>query len=217
MAMRYNDRTLRQSDSAEVFGYALRQNPLLTSAAGVAVIAGGCTTMGNAVVLSVMMLVLLPLMGLVSAIEVDRIRPERRLAVYCAVSTGLVLVLSLIIDGVVLGSVEALGIYAPLAAVSSLVLARASDDAPILTRREAIYEGLAYAVVFCLTALPVGLIREIAGEGRLFGAWLGFSGSGIFEKPWMGYFLCGAVIAVLRRLTDKPERAERYAAAKGDK
>ncbi len=207
--MRYDNRAHRLSGDSEVFGYALRQNPLLTSAAGVTLIAGGCTTLGNAVVLSVMMLVLLPLMGFISALEQDRLRPEKRLAAYCAIAAGVVLVLSLIIDGVVLGSVEALGIFAPLAAMSSLVLARASDDAPILTRREALLEGLAYAAVFALAALPVGLVRELAGQGRILGGWLGFSGVEIFQKPWMGYLLCGLVTAAIRRATDRPERVSR--------
>ncbi len=206
MALRYNDRSRRISDDGEVFSYALRQNPLLTAAAGTAIIAGGCTTAGNALVLSIMMAVILPLMGLVSAIEAERIRYEVRLAAYCGISAMLVFVLSLIIDTVVLGSVEAIGIFAPLAAFSSLVLARTADDAPILTKREAVFEGLACAAVFALTAMPVGIIREIVGSGKLFGGWLGFSGTDIFTEPGMGFILCGLVIAIIRRATDKPER-----------
>lgn len=215
MALKYNDRSRRISDDAEIFSYALRQNPLTAAAAGASIIAGGCTTLGNAVVLCIMMLIILPLMGLISAIEMERIRYEMRLAAYCGISAMLVFVLSLIIDSAVLGSVESLGIFAPLTAFSSLVLARTADDAPILTKREAVHEGFAYAAVFAMTALPVGLIREIVGSGRIFGGWLGFSGTTAFTEPWMGFILCGLVIAVIRRVTDKPDR--RAAAAEEEK
>ena len=167
MALRYNERSLRLSDDAEVFSCALRQNPLLATAAGAAVIAGGCTTLGNAVVLCIMTLIIMPVMGFISSVEMERIRQEFRLAVYCAISSALVFILSLIIDSVVLESVEALGIFAPLTAFSSLILARTSEDAPILTRREAVFEGLAYAAAFALTAIPVALVREIIGKGEI--------------------------------------------------
>jgi len=206
MALRYNDRSRRLSDDAEVFSYALRQNPLLTAAAGTAVVAGGCTSLGNAVILCIMMVILLPLIGFISAVEQERIRPHLRLAAYCAISAVVVFLISLAIDGMVLGSVEELGIFAPLVAFSSLVLARTSEDAPILTRREAVHEGFAYAVAFIMLALPVGLIREVLGKGEIFGGWLGFSGKPQFSKPWFGFILCGLAIAVIRRATDKPER-----------
>lgn len=217
MAMRYNNRARRTSADAGVFGCALRQNPLLTAAAGTALIVGGCTGLGNAFVLCIMMLVILPIMGIISAMEMERIRYELRLAAYCGAAALLVFILSMIIDSIALGSVEALGVYAPLAAFSSLVLARTDDNAPILTRREAVYEGFAYAVSFAAAALPVGFIREIAGDGSLLGNWLGFSGIEEFGSPWMGYILCALAIAAIRRATDKPERIGTFSAEVNEK
>lgn len=206
MALMYNERSRRLSEDGEVLSYALRQNPILSTAAGAVLIAGGCATLGNAVVLSIIMLFMLPLIGFVSAVEMEGFKPERRYAAYCAIAAGGVFLISLIVDNIVIGCVEALGIFAPLAAVNSLMLARTSEDAPILTRREAVVEGAACAIIFACIALPVGLVRELLGSGSIGGGWLGFSGNPIFKSPFAGFVLCGFAIAIIRRITAEPER-----------
>lgn len=206
MALMYNERSRRLSEDGEVLSYALRQNPILSTAAGAVLIAGGCATLGNAVVLSIIMLLMLPLIGFVSAVEMESIQAERRYAAYCAIAAGGVFLISLVVDNIVIGCVEALGIFAPLAAVNSLVLARTSEDAPILTRREAVVEGVACAIIFACIALPVGLVRELLGSGSIGGAWLGWGGNNIFKSPVAGFILCGFAIAIIRKITDKPQR-----------
>lgn len=206
MALMYNERSRRLSEDGEVLSYALRQNPILSAAAGAVLIAGCCTTLGNAVVLSIIMLIMLPLIGFVSAVEMERFHPERRYAAYCAIAAGGVFLVSLIVDNIVIGCVEALGIFAPLAAVNSLILARTSDDAPILTRREAVVEGLACAIIFMGISLSVGFLRELLGSGSIGGGWLGFDGNPVLQSPFAGFILCGFAIAIIRKITDKPQR-----------
>ena len=207
MALTYNDRSRRVSDDRAIFSHALRNNPLLSAASGAALAAGGCTTPGSALVMSLTIAAVMPLLGYVSAVERERIRPERRLAAYCAIAAAVIFVLSLIMDSIVLGCVETIGVYVPLMAVDPLVLSRTSPDAPILTRREACLEGLACALAFALTALPVGVIRGLLGSGKLFGLWLGFSGNDVFTHPFIGFIFCGLTLALIRRLTAQPERA----------
>lgn len=215
MALMYNERSRRLSEDGEVLSYAIRQNPILSTAAGAVLIAGCCTTLGNAVVLSIIMLIMLPLIGFISAVEMERFQPERRYAAYCAIAAGAVFLISFIVDNIVIGCVEALGIFAPLVAVNSLVLARTSEDAPILTRREAVVEGVACAIIFMCIALPVGLVRELLGSGSIGGGWLGFNGNSVFNSPFAGFILCGFAIAIIRKITDKPERINR--AEEGEK
>ena len=206
MALTYNDRSRRTSDDRAIFSHALRNNPLLSAASGAALAAGGCTTPLSALVMCLIMAAVLPLLGYISAVERERIRPERRMAAYCAAAAAAVFVLSLILDSIVLGCVEAMGVFVPLMAVDPLVLSRTAPDAPILTRREACLEGLACALAFALTALPVGLIRGLLGSGELFGLWLGFAGNSVFARPFIGFILCGLILALLRRLMAQPER-----------
>ncbi len=214
MALMYNARSRRNSDDGAIFAHALRHNPILSAAAGTVLVAGGCRTLGNSVVMCIIMTVLLPLLGYLSAIERERISSQKRMAAYCAGATAVIFVLSLIIDNIVLGCVEAVGIFVPLMAVSPLVLARTAPDAPILTRREAVIEGLTRSLVFALIAIPVGFIRELFGHGTLFGMWLGFAGNDIFDRPFIGFILCGLAVALIRRLTATPERSSGKEAAK---
>lgn len=209
MAQTYNRAPRRANHDKEIFSHALRNNPMLSAASGGAIIAGSCTTLGNTLVMCLLTAALMPLIGYISAREAERISPQRRRAFYCAAAALVVFVLSLIFDSIVLGCVEAVGVFAPLLAVNPLILSRTAPGAPILTRREAVFEGLACALAFALVALPVGLIRELLGKGELLGIWMGFAGNEIFSRPFFGFILCGLALAFLRRVTAKPEHTRR--------
>jgi len=177
---------------------AMMDNPIVAGAAGLTLIAGGCVRMGNALVLILLMVLLLPLVGILSAIERERISPTLRPAFYCAVTAVTVFLFSLMIEGIARGSVENLGIYGPLLAVDSLVLCRTAEDSPYVTPREAFWEALGYAAVFAIIALPAALIREILGNGTLFGGFLGFGGFEALRSPFAGFIICGFALAAYR-------------------
>ncbi|MBQ4313490.1 MAG: hypothetical protein IJC18_04690 [Clostridia bacterium] len=206
MALRYNERDQMLADSRELFADALVSNKLLISAAGVNLIAGACISLTNACILAVMMAALLPLVGYLSVSESSRLSRDSRPALYCAITTGVVFALSLLFDLILPYGISEMGIFAPLVAFDSLVLYRIADDAPILTRREAAYEGLSCAIVFAAIAIPVAFVREIIGGGSFFGAYLGFSGVSSLQMPFAGFILCGIAIAVYRAIAAK--RAE---------
>lgn len=191
------------SDQMHIFGEAFCENPLVTGAAGATLIAAGCTTLTGAMVLSVFMLFCLPIVGVIACREQESIDARRRPAFYAAVTSAVVLVLSLLLDTVFRGSVTGAGIYAPLAAMNGLVMHRTWSDARILLVREAVVEGFACALCFGIIALPVAFVRELLGGGALFGIPLGMDGISELQLPFFGFILCGLLIALLRALTGK--------------
>ena len=70
----------------------------------------------------------------------------------------------------------------------------------MLLGSETVTDALALTAVFALIALPVALIREILGSGELFGISLGFKGNSVFLLPFMGFILCGYLMALVRKM-----------------
>lgn len=201
MTLRHNVRTQLAADSRQLFSESFRDNPLVTGAAGATLIAAGCTTLSGALILSLFMLVNLPLVGLIACRERESVSPWLRPALYAAIPSVAVFLLSLLLDNVFRGSVTSLGIYAPLAAMNGLVLHRTWPDARILLPEEAVIDSLACALCFALIALPVAFVRELLGSGTLFGIPLGISGTDALQTPFFGFILCGLLIGLFRALT----------------
>ncbi len=198
--MRENENDLR-----DVFVDSFFDNPILTGAVGVNLIAGGCISMGNACVMSVMLLVLLPIIGMIRAVEGERFSDTARPAIYTLISCVVVFLLSILINGMFTGSVERLGVFAPIIAFNALVLSRLSDDAPIVTVPEAAVCGAACACCFALLALPVAFIRELM-NGELFASYL-FDGLSGLQLSFAGFILCGLLLAVYRSIAEKGKQS----------
>jgi len=197
------------SDQMHIFGETFCENPLVTGAAGATLIAAGCTTLTGAMVLSVFMLFCLPIVGVIACREQERLSTVIRPAFYVAVTSAVVFVLSLVLDGIFRDSVTGVGIYAPLAAMNGLVMHRTWSDARILLTREAVVEGLACGLCFAVIALPVAFVRELLGGGALFGVPMGMEGIGELQLPFAGFILCGLLIALLRAFTGSGKGAAR--------
>ena len=193
----------RRTSGVDLMLDAVFDNPLVAGAAGVTLIAGGGISLGNALVLTLLMAAQLPLVGIIAAFERERMKPELRPAFYCAMTAVVTLLLSLLLELIAKGSVENLGIYAPLVAVDALVLSATAEDAPYVTPREAAWEALGYIIVFAAIAFPVALVREIIGNGSIFGGWLGFNGLEALRHPFAGFILCGLALAGLRAILTK--------------
>ncbi len=191
------------SDQMHIFGETFCENPLVTGAAGATLIAGGCTTLTGAMVLSVFMLFCLPIVGAIACREQESMDARRRPAFYAAVTSAVVFALSLLLDTIFRDSVTGVGIYAPLVAMNGLVMHRTWPDARILLTREAVVEGIACALCFAIIALPVAFIRELLGGGALLGIPLGMEGISELQLPFIGFILCGLFIALFRALTGK--------------
>jgi len=207
MTLRHNVRTQLAADGRQMFAESLCDNPLVAGAAGATLIAGGCTTLSGALILSLFMLVNLPLAGYIACREKERIDPQLRPALYVAVTSAAVFVLSLIVDGLFPGSIASLGFFAPLAAMNGLVMHRTWPDARILLPGEAVTEGLACALCFAIIALPVAFVRELLGDGALLGFSLGFEGTDAVQMPFFGFIMCGMLIGLFRAFIGNGGRA----------
>ena len=182
----------------EVFAGHFFCNPLVLAASGINLIAGACVTMSNAIVLSIIMLVLLPVVGLVASLEDRRLSPAVRPAVYAVISVAVTIMLAVLCNTVVSQSADALGVFLPLAALDTVVFVRISDEAPSFAPLNSMAAGLGTACSFASLALPTALIREFFGGGSIFGKYV-FDGVEALQRPFCGFILCGFALAIIKQ------------------
>lgn len=210
-----NDRTNarlaaeRRTKRNQSFVRTFEKNPFLASAAGVCIIAGAGVSLSNALVLCAVVLVLLPLLCIFASLENKRLSDDIRPMVYFLASSVLVFGISFALNTLYPGCVEPAGIFVPLLSASSIAMCSTSLERKGISSGEAFLEGLAVALCFCLVALPVSIVREVIGSGKILGFELGFNGVELITSPGFGFILCGIMLAVFNALRDAAAPRER--------
>lgn len=176
------------------------EHPMLLRGAGIVTIAAACTSAGNALALTLVSLVLCLVMSVVYIFERGEYRQPMRSMVYLVPSAGMTCLCGLAVNAVSPATAQSLGPYLPLLAVDSLVLARVQADAPFLPPTQAMPEALGLWWLYAATALPIGILREILGQGTLFGhAFFIPGGVQGMNRPFMGFVLLGFALALKQK------------------
>lgn len=174
-------------------------HPMLLHGAGIATIAAACTSGVNALALSVIMLLLCVAMSVIYMYERGEYIQPMRSVVYFVPSALLACGCGLLLNAVAPSAAAAIGLYLPVAAADSLVLARLQADSPFVPPSESLPEAMRLWWLYALMALPIGLLREAAGNGTVFGLPFLFRlhARGT-ERPFMGLLLLGFGLALYR-------------------
>ena len=177
-----------------------QEHPMLRRGAGIVSIAAACTSAANALTLVLVMLVLCTAMSFLYIFERGEYRQPMRTMIYLVPSTMLTGLCALAVNAVSPETARSIGMYLPLLAVDSLVLARLQADAPFLPPAQALPEGLGLWWLYAAAALPIGLLREIFGQGTVFGhAFFLHGGASGMNLPFIGFIMMGFALAVKRR------------------
>ena len=188
----------KENDPGRAFSDAFRRNPMLVTAAGANLIAGGCITLSNGVIMTVILLVLLPLAGLAAAARKSGTSQRTRPAVLAAAAAVIMLAIALACNAVSAGSANALGVFLPLTALDTLVFFRVVRSTPEMTAAESLAAGAGTACAFALIALPAAFLRGLLGGGIVFGT-RAFDGISALQSPFFGFVICGAALAIFRK------------------
>lgn len=199
----------RENDPQEAFASAFFRNPMLVTAAGANLIAGGCITLSNGIIMTLLLLILLPLTGLAASSLKERVSQRIRPAVFAAGCAAIMLALALACNAVSSGSADALGVFLPLTALDTLVFIRLVRNSPEMTAGEGLAAGAGTACAFAILALPIAFLRGLIGGGLFFGQYA-FDGIRALQSPFFGFIVCGAALAVFRRfaMTGAPVRED---------
>lgn len=142
-----------------------------------------------------------------------------RIPCYITVIAGFVSVVQMLVKAYVPSLDSALGVYLPLIVVNCIILGRAELFASKNPVFDSALDGLGMGLGFTLTLVVMGSIREVLGQGTLFGVQVlpeGLDTMAVFSSAPGGFFVFGVLMALVAYVEARlGQRTERSAGCAG--
>lgn len=133
--------------------------------------------------------------------------PEKvRIPAYVVIIATFVTMVQLLMEAFLPDLYSALGIFIPLIVVNCIILARAEAFANKHSVIESLTDGLGMGLGFTLSLTTLGAIRELLGNGTIFGLQImgaGFEPALIMAMAPGGFMLLGLLLALINKLGEK--------------
>lgn len=129
-----------------------------------------------------------------------------RIPVYITIIATFVTVVDRVMAKYMPDVYEKLGLFIPLIVVNCIILARAESFASKNSVLDSAIDGISMGIGFTLAIAFMAFIRELLGNGSIFGIKLrGFESASmtIFILPAGGFLTYGFIIALVNYITDK--------------
>ncbi len=160
----------RQKSVAEVFTNGiLRENPVLILLIGTCPTLAVSTTAFNGIGMGIAATFVLILSNFLISLIRNLVADKVRIAVYITIIAGLVTIIQLLIKAYVPALDKSLGIFIPLITVNCIILGRAEAFANKNKPLIAAVDGLGMGIGFTIALTIMASIREILGNGTIFG------------------------------------------------
>ena len=133
-----------------------------------------------------------------------------RIAAYIVVIASFVVIVELMMQAYFYPLYKILGIFIPLIVVNCIILGRAEAFASKNSVLPSIADGLGMGLGFTLSLTLLGSVREILGNGTIFGVhimWESFKPFAIMLKP-PGAFICLGLILTLMNWISSRQRSQ---------
>lgn len=184
-----------------VFDGLLRKNAVLAEGMVIAPIAVCCDTLPKALILSLAFACITFLTISVASFYPKKLPYAVRIVLYVLTAALVYVPVSLLCEYLNYASI---GIYLPLLAVNSMIVLHSELYFYKLRRRIMIPALFFHIAGFCMTAIFVGLVREILAYGTICGRAVDMplllQG---FSAPWAGFILLGVLCALHRKIFPK--------------
>lgn len=187
---------------AKLFG----NNPLLRLGLGLCPALAVTTTAANALGMGVATACVLLLTCAVTGLVGGLIDRRARLAVTLIISAGFATLMQMVLRSWFPALNEALGVFVPLTAVSSLILCHADAEDGL---GAALAGGAAMGVGYILAMTLLGVVRELLGRGTVFGASVfpaGYEPFLLAMLPAGGLLITGLAAGVYRAVACRGNR-----------
>ncbi len=145
-----------------------RNNPVLMQGLALTPVVAAATTLKNAAVLCVAALLLITPVRLLGDLLYERVPVRLRTMAYCLFSSLFFIPAAVILQSLFGTDAYAPGLFVPLFVFDRIVLVRSEINSREGTRN-AIYNGLTTTLGLSLVLVLTGALRELLGEGRLWG------------------------------------------------
>ena len=178
----------------------IRENPTLILMLGMCPTLAVSTRALNGIGMGLSTTAVLILSNLVISLLRKYIPDQVRLPSYIVIVASMVTVTELLIEAYLPSLYEALGIYIPLIVVNCIILGRAeayaSKNPPMLS----VMDGLGMGIGFTIALTLAGMVRELLGNGSIFGFSIlpsGWEPIGIFVQPPGAFLVIAMFIAIM--------------------
>lgn len=179
-------------------------NPVLVQAVGLCPVVAMATSVSSAALLAAVSAVIITVSEFIASLFLKAIPRWIRIGIYIILGAAIVSPLMIFIESTNNPLFSSLGIYLPIMAVNSLNVLRCERFAVKISPFKALIDGLTASVGYAAVLIVCGFIRELLGNGTLFGVEIfkGRTMSGLL-LPFGGFLILGFAGAALRALIAK--------------
>ena len=182
----------------------IKENPVLVLVLGTCPTLAVSTLASNAVGMGIAATVVLVGSNIVISLLRNVIPDKVRIPCYVVLVAAIVTVVQMVMEAYAYSLYEALGIFLPLIVVNCIILGRAEVYANKNTVVDSAIDGLGMGIGFTLALFAMAAIREIFGNGTIFGLplpWLSDNPVAILVMAPGGFFVYACLIALINKVT----------------
>ncbi|MBO5806120.1 MAG: electron transport complex subunit E [Tidjanibacter sp.] len=182
----------------------LKNNPTFVLVLGMCPTLATTTSALNGMGMGVATLFVLVMSNIVISLLKSVIPDKVRIPAYIVVISSFVTVVQLLMQAYVQDLYNTLGVFIPLIVVNCIILGRAEAFASKNGVWASALDGLGIGLGFTLSLTAIGIVREVLGNGQIFGMdiWQG-GGALVFVLSPGAFFVLGYLMILFRRLTAK--------------
>jgi electron transport complex protein RnfE len=188
----------------------IKENPVLRLILGTCPTLAVTTSAENGIGMGLAATFVLVGSNLIIALLRKVIPDKVRIPAFITIIAGFVTIVQMLMQAYLPDLNAALGIFIPLITVNCIILARAEMFASKNAVLPSIMDGLGMGIGFTAALTLMGSIREIIGNGTIFGIGIPVLQAGGWIEPTLililppgGFFVFGLLIAVANRLSEK--------------
>lgn len=187
----------------------VKENPVFVLMLGMCPTLAVTTSAINGVGMGLSSLVVLAISNLVISLLRKIIPDEVRLPAFIVVVASFVTVVELLMEAYMQSLYGALGIYIPLIVVNCIILGRAEAYASKNPPLPSLFDGIGMGLGFTIGLTIIGAIRELLGNGSVFGVSIpGYEPMAFFVRA-PGAFLVLAVLVAIMNAVGIKNRANK--------
>ena len=197
-------------DTDEFIKGLWRENPVFVQVLGMCPVLAVSNTATNAMAMGLATLFVLVMSNITISALRRFIPKEVRIATYILVIATFVTIVEYLIQAISLELHKALGAFIALIVVNCLILGRAEAFASKNSIKRSILDGFGMGIGFTFALLCLGVVREILGNGTIFGAAIlpdAFQEWVVMILPSGGFLTLSAWLLVFNRMKQRKDKA----------
>ncbi|MDH3532362.1 MAG: electron transport complex subunit E [Gammaproteobacteria bacterium] len=191
-----------------------RENPVFVQVLGMCPVLAVSNTAINALAMGLATTFVMLMSNLLVSTLRNHIPKQVRIATYILIIATFVTIVDYMIEAISLELHKSLGAFISLIVVNCLILGRAEAFASKHRVVDSVLDGLGMGVGFTLALLCLGAVREVLGDGALFGVALfpaGFEPWIVMILPSGGFFTLAAWLLVINYVQQRSAAARERA------